>query len=47
MRKVAALAKDLAEGKAAGVSGTPSSFVDGTRVVGAQPMEVFTAQLRL
>lgn len=39
------LAKDLADGRAAGVSGTPSLFVDGRRVVGARPIEDLLALL--
>jgi protein-disulfide isomerase len=33
--------KDLAEGRALGVRGTPTFFVNGTRLVGAQPIEAF------
>ncbi len=35
--------QDLAEGSAAGVSGTPGFFINGTPVVGAQPYESFKA----
>lgn len=34
---------DIAEGKKLGVQGTPTFFVSGERVVGAQPLESFTA----
>ncbi len=33
--------KDLSEGSAAGVSGTPAFFIDGELIVGAQPFSVF------
>ncbi len=33
--------KDFADGSAAGVSGTPSFFINGQRIVGAQPYSVF------
>jgi len=33
--------KDVADGTAAGVSGTPSTFVNGRILVGAQPFETF------
>ena len=32
---------DLAEARAAGVRGTPTFFVNGRRLVGAQPLQVF------
>ncbi len=32
---------DAREGRAAGVTGTPTFFVNGRRLVGAQPIEVF------
>ena len=32
---------DLADGSAAGVSGTPSFFINGTMIVGAQPFSAF------
>ena len=36
-----AVRTDADEGRAAGVSGTPTFFVNGRRLVGAQPLEVF------
>ncbi len=33
--------KDLADGQAAGVSGTPTVFVNGQKIVGAQPFSSF------
>ncbi len=33
--------KDIAEGTASGVAGTPSFFINGKKVVGAQPYSVF------
>ena len=35
------VAKDLADGSQAGVSGTPAFFINGKNVVGAQPYSVF------
>ncbi|MBU0530461.1 MAG: DsbA family protein [Candidatus Aenigmatarchaeota archaeon] len=35
--------KDLADGQAAGVSGTPTFFINGQKLVGAQPFEAFKA----
>jgi protein-disulfide isomerase len=32
---------DVAEGRAAGVRGTPTFFVNGRRLVGAQPLDAF------
>lgn len=37
----AAVQKDIAEGKKAGVSGTPAFFINGRLVAGAQPLERF------
>ena len=37
---------DVAEGRAAGVSGTPTVFVNGNRIVGAQPFSVFQAAIQ-
>jgi protein-disulfide isomerase len=39
----AALARAEALGKTAGVTGTPTFFVNGRRIVGAQPVETFRA----
>lgn len=36
---------DLAEGERRGVRGTPTSFVGGQMIVGAQPVEVFRAAI--
>lgn len=33
--------KDIAEGQAVGVSGTPTSYINGTQIVGAQPYAAF------
>lgn len=33
--------KDLSDGQAAGVSGTPTFFINGKKLVGAQPYEAF------
>lgn len=35
------VAQDMADGSAAGVTGTPAFFVNGIKVVGAQPFSVF------
>lgn len=35
------VADDLASGKAAGVTGTPTTFINGQKIVGAQPFESF------
>ncbi len=40
-KMAAEIAKDLADGNAAGVSGTPSFFVNGKILVGAQPFAAF------
>jgi protein-disulfide isomerase len=37
----AAVEDDMAEGRALGVSGTPTFFVNGRRLVGAHPIETF------
>lgn len=37
------IAKDLAEGQAAGVTGTPASFINGKMVSGALPMDTYMA----
>jgi len=36
------IAKDVAEGKSLGVTGTPTFFINGREVVGAQPVPKFT-----
>jgi protein-disulfide isomerase len=36
-------AKDMADGQAAGVSGTPTFFINGVSVVGAQPYAAIKA----
>jgi len=33
--------EDLADGQSAGVSGTPTFFINGQQLVGAQPFEAF------
>jgi protein-disulfide isomerase len=37
--------KDFADGQAAGVSGTPSFYLNGQQIVGAQPFSVFKAAI--
>lgn len=37
------VAKDVADGTAAGVSGTPTTFINGRSLVGAQPFSAFKA----
>ncbi|RJQ18192.1 DsbA family protein [Candidatus Woesearchaeota archaeon] len=39
------VSKDLSDGTAAGVSGTPSFFINGQKIVGAQPYSVFEAAI--
>ena len=39
--KASEVQKDMADGSAAGVSGTPGFFINGVKVVGAQPFQVF------
>lgn len=41
----AEIAADVADAKAAGVEGTPTFFVNGRKIVGAQPYEVFAATI--
>lgn len=38
---VTAVEKDIAEGKRAGVTGTPAFYVNGRLLAGAQPLESF------
>ena len=42
-RHKAAVQKDLLEGAALGLTGTPAFFINGRELVGAQPIEAFTA----
>jgi protein-disulfide isomerase len=39
------LDRDQAEAAKAGVDGTPTFFVNGAPLVGAQPLEAFTAAI--
>jgi len=39
------VAKDMADGQAAGVSGTPAFFINGKLVSGAQPYSVFESEI--
>jgi len=43
--KAALIQADIAEGQKLGVSGTPTFFINGQSIVGAQPIEAFTAVL--
>ena len=45
-RHKAAVQADAAEGRAAGVRGTPTFFVNGRRLVGAQSFEAFRAVIQ-
>ena len=45
-RFAAAIDADIAEARARGVRGTPTFFVNGRRLVGAQPIEVFRDAVR-
>jgi protein-disulfide isomerase len=42
-RFIAFMDRDLAEGAKVGVDGTPTFFINGTALVGAQPLDAFTA----
>ena len=42
----AAVDADINEGRARGVRGTPTFFVNGRRLVGAQPIETFREAIR-
>lgn len=44
-RFAAKVQADATEGSSLGVDGTPTTFVNGTPVVGAQPLEAFTAAI--
>lgn len=39
------VAQDMRDGRTVGVSGTPTFFINGQRLVGAQPTEVFVAAI--
>jgi protein-disulfide isomerase len=45
-RSRAAVDADISEGRARGVRGTPTFFVNGRRLVGAQPVEAFRDAIR-
>ena len=36
---------DIAEGRAAGVTGTPTFFINGEKLVGAQPVDIFSTRI--
>ena len=42
-KEVAAIDKDIAEGAKAGVTGTPTMFINGRMMVGAQPFAAIQA----
>ena len=37
--------KDISDGSAYGVSGTPTTFINGKPIVGAQPFSAFKAEI--
>jgi len=39
------VAKDLSQGQSAGVTGTPTVFINGVAIVGAQPYAVFKSAI--
>jgi protein-disulfide isomerase len=41
-----AVEQDMSEGRALGVTGTPTFFINGRRLVGAQPVEAFREAVR-
>lgn len=43
----ALIQKDIALGEKKGVSGTPTLFVNGTKIVGAQPYSTFASAIDL
>jgi protein-disulfide isomerase len=45
-KTAAAITQDLNDGQAAGVSGTPTFFVNGQKIVGAQPFAVFDTAIQ-
>ena len=40
------LERDMSEGRAIGVTGTPTFFINGRRLVGSQPVEAFRELVR-
>jgi protein-disulfide isomerase len=40
------LERDMSEGRALGVTGTPTFFINGRRLVGSQPVEAFREAVR-
>jgi protein-disulfide isomerase len=40
------LERDMSEGRSLGVTGTPTFFINGRRLVGSQPVEVFREAVR-